>query len=136
MSQRETRRLARETAMQALFQVDQNRDMSREALDEFISGRIVTPGLQAFAWEIFDGVRANLTSIDAILTESAENWKVGRMSAVDRNVLRIAVYELRFRTDTPPKVAINEAIDICKRFSTADSAAFVNGILDRIAARQ
>lgn len=135
MSQRETRRLARETAMQALFQLDQNTDLTREALDEFVTGRIVTPGLRTFAWEIIDGVRANLPSIDEIIASAAENWKVTRMSVVDRNVLRIAAYELRFRADTPPKVAINEAVDICKRFSATESASFVNGILDRIASK-
>jgi len=90
------------------------------------------PGTRRFARELIDGCRERLEQLDAHIAAVAENWEIGRMAVIDRNILRLASYELLFRDDVPPKVAINEAIDLAKRYSTADSGAFVNGILDRI----
>ena len=79
-----------------------------------------------------NGVQENRATIDALIEQFSSNWKLSRMSCVDRNVLRIAVFELLFCADIPPKVSINEAIDVGKRFGTEESGAFINGILDSI----
>lgn len=119
--------------MQALFQVDQNAGTTLETLDAFIDDRIEMPALRDFARQLVRITRDRLADIDAILAESSANWRVGRMPVVDRSVLRLAVCELRFLADAPEKVVINEAIEICKKYSTAESPAFINGILDRVA---
>lgn len=128
-----TRRQAREAAMQALFQYDQNPSTSAAAIEQFVRQALHFPALEAFALGLINGVCQYRPEIDGLLTQTADNWQLSRMPPVDRNILRIAVYELRFGPGVPPKVAINEALEICKRFSTAESARFVNGILDRIA---
>jgi N utilization substance protein B len=90
--------------------------------------------LEAFAMRLVDGVQEHRGRIDALLAESAVNWKVERMAAVDRAILRLGVYEMGVaHPPTPPRVVITEAVEIAKRFSTQDSARFVNGVLDRIA---
>jgi len=81
------------------------------------------------------GVMANLAEIDSLISDISTNWRVNRMAHVDRNILRIAVYELKFMGDTPLRVVLNEAIEIAKRFGTQESRAFINGVLDRLAAR-
>ena len=92
----------------------------------------VKEGVQNYADELIRGTFTHLREIDELLSSYAENWTIERMAAVDRNVLRIAVYEMLFSKGVPPVVAINEAVDIAKKFSTPLSGAFVNGILDRI----
>jgi len=85
-----------------------------------------------FAGRLVAGVEANIADIDAIITKHATNWKIARMATIDRNILRIASYELLFMPDIPPKVAINEAIDMAKKYGNIESGKFVNGILDKI----
>ena len=85
-----------------------------------------------FAGKLITGIEANMAEIDAIITKHATNWSLERMAKIDRNVLRIASYELLFMPQTPPKVAINEAIDLVKKYGDKDSGKFVNGILDNI----
>ena len=85
-----------------------------------------------FAARLIEGLHGHRAEIDGVIGEVAENWNIERMAAIDRNVLRIACYELLLCKDIPPKVAINEAIELGKRFSTQQSGAFINGILDRI----
>lgn len=128
-----TRRQAREVAMQVLYMCDLNDDANDARIADYIHERLNFPPLEAFARRLIAGVRAQLGRIDDELAASAENWSVRRMAAVDRNILRLATYELRGCPDVPPKVAINEALEICKRYSSAESVPFVNGILDRIA---
>lgn len=130
---RVTRRQAREVAMQVLFLYDQNPAANPELIRKYVEKELHFPKLEQFSLDLVEGVRLNRISIDAILAETASNWSVSRMPPVDRNILRIAVLELRFLKEAPPQVVINEAVEICKRFSTADSAAFVNGVLDRVA---
>ena len=84
-----------------------------------------------FAEQLVRGVRDKLTEIDALLARASKNWRLERMARVDRNLLRLALWELKWSADVPAKVAINEAIEIAKRYGTAESPAFVNGILDR-----
>ena len=131
---------ARELALQFLFQLDFQDAEHRRELDDFLDGELrgTEAGEEAiretkvFARALVDGVVAQREAIDTLLAGAASNWELGRMAAVDRNALRIGCYELVFAGDVPAKVAINEAIELGKRFSTAQSGAFINGILDRI----
>jgi transcription antitermination factor NusB len=126
---------AREAAIQFLYQLDLRGESALEGLEEFLDGR---EGLarddegREFAERLVRGTREHVTEIDDLLRAIARNWELRRMAVVDRNVLRMAVYELLHCDDIPPKVTINEAIELGKRFSTANSGAFINGILDRI----
>jgi transcription antitermination factor NusB len=120
-----------------LYQVDVRGDevladaaafFDREAPDE--------PDLHAFARRLIDGTLEAREKIDGIITDAAQNWDLRRMALVDRNILRMAVYEMLFAEDIPAKVSINEAIELGKRFSTKQSGSFINGILDRIRREQ
>ncbi|MCC6346045.1 MAG: transcription antitermination factor NusB [Nitrospirales bacterium] len=91
------------------------------------------PEVRAFAEDLVLGTVRNLEALDALLQGVAEKWKLSRMASIDRNILRFATYEILFRRDIPPAVSINEALEIAKKYSTAESASFINGILDRIA---
>ena len=123
---------ARELALQALYQLDLRGAEVLGDIERFLSEREAEPEVRAFARLLIDGCWQHLAELDAAIAAVAENWDIRRMAVVDRNVLRLASFELLFLDDVPPKVSINEAIDLAKRFSTADSGAFVNGILDRI----
>ena len=127
------RRRAREVAMQALYQLDVNRDFDVQTIRQFVSNRLRFPGLEEFCCSLIEGVRTNASEIDELIVQAADNWSIERMAAVDRNALRVAVFELGHCPEVPTSVAINEALEICRRYSTADSVAFVNGILDPIA---
>ncbi len=98
--------------------------------DEFLAGRLANPELIEFARSLVAGVRRNRSELDALLIRTADHWSLERMAATDRNVLRLGAYEILY-TDMPGRVAINEAVELAKRFGTAHSAQFVNGILDR-----
>jgi transcription antitermination protein NusB len=122
----------RELALQVLYQLDL---CGAELFDE----RAAYEGSEerdresrAFAAELVAGVRAHWTELDTSIRAVAQNWDIARMAVIDRNVLRLGTYELLHCKDIPPKVAINEAIELGKRFSTANSGAFINGILDKI----
>jgi len=127
-----SRRSSRVLALQALFDMDMSSDLSEERFDGFCKN--FTPSKKAlpFFTRLVKGVRQNIHKIDSLIEEGSENWKISRISCVDRNVMRIAVYELIFCPDIPSKVSINEAIDIGKRFGADESGAFINGILDSI----
>lgn len=125
------RRKAREFALQMLYQIDINNDFEY-LLTGFWSNKKVSDDVRKFADNIVEGVIKSLSTIDNIITLSAENWSVDRMPVVDRNILRMAAYELLSIKDIPVKVTINEAIEIAKRFGGEDSSSFINGILDRI----
>lgn len=127
-----TRRKSRELALQALYQGDMTAASPLDTLpllcDNFEVGRKSLP----YGRELIAGVVANLAAIDAVITASAAHWRLDRMSVIDRNIMRIAVYEFRYRDDVPAGVAINEAIELAKRFGADDSPAFINGILDAV----
>ncbi len=124
---------AREVALQLLFQRDLNPGMDRAAIETFVRGRLSDQRTYDECVKLFDGVVEKATTIDELLTEASDNWKVSRMGAVDRNVLRLGAIELIAADPTaPPAVVINEAIELARRFGTADSPAFVNGVLDKI----
>ena len=127
---------ARELALQFLFQMDYQGEEFREELDAFLeehlAGKTGEDEARAYAIRLVDGVLANTKRINQLVGDAARNWDLARMAGIDRNALRIGVYELIFNNDIPMAVAINEAIELAKRYSTEASGAFVNGILDRI----
>lgn len=102
--------------------------------EEFLRGRLGHPELIEFALSLLAGVRKNRDELDALLSRTADHWKLGRMAATDRNVLRLGAYEI-LHAETPDRVAINEAVELAKRFGSGHSAQFVNGILDRFLAK-
>jgi N utilization substance protein B len=131
------RRKAREMALQILYQLDvQERLSDEQGLALFWQNFTqedaeLDEGARGFADALVKGVREHLAEIDALITRASRNWRLERMARVDRNLIRLALHELKFCADVPSKVAINEAIEIAKRYGTAESPAFVNGILDR-----
>jgi len=128
------RRKAREHALQILFQLDIRKEKPSAAiLKNFWAEYQPDEEVKAFAEEIVKGAYKHLAKIDDHIHQSAKNWSIDRMASVDRNVLRMAVYEILYRMDIPTSVTINEAIEIAKKFGTDDSGAFVNGILDNVA---
>ena len=127
---------AREVTLQLLFQWDQNPTaVPRSAVKQFARDRLLDDAeMVVYCLALLDGVVANKESIDATLTATAENWRLSRMMPVDRNVLRLGAYELLFDPNGQPlEVVINEAIELSRRFGSADSPKFVNGLLDKIA---
>ena len=129
------RNRAREVALQILFEDDVNpRDSVRE-LRQFVANRLRSPELEKFAITLIQGVRRNQGELDELLEKTAENWSLARMANTDRNVLRLGAFEILF-AETPERVAINEAVDLAKRFGSANSAPFVNGILDKLLHRE
>lgn len=126
------RRLSRERALQALYCMDMQQDPVEDPVGLFCSCFSQDQPAEPFFRRLVDGVLDNRPTIDTTIEQFSSNWKLSRMSCVDRNVLRIAVFELLFCADIPPKVSINEAIDVGKRFGTEESGAFINGILDSI----
>lgn len=128
------RREGREVALQLLFHWDLNlQEMPQEKDLELFWGLCnVIPGTRSFATTVLNGVIANQATIDSKITRYTANYELKRISAVDRNILRMAIYEMLYAADVPPIVAINEAIDIAKKFGTEESGKFVNGVLDRV----
>jgi N utilization substance protein B len=129
-----TRRQARELAMQALFYMDMQNKASQKMLQNFCEIFRPSKKSESFFLELVNGVLETKVEIDAFIERFSKNWKINRMSCVDRNVMRIAVYELLYCRDIPPKVSINEAVDVGKKFGTEESGAFINGIMDSIRA--
>ena len=127
-----TRRQAREIAMQALFYMDMRNNVSIEMLEHFCGNFCPSKKIQPFFLKLVNGVLGARGELDALIERFSKNWDITRMSGVDRNVMRIAVFELIYCDDIPPKVSINEAVDVGKKFGTEDSGAFINGIMDSI----
>jgi N utilization substance protein B len=126
------RRRARELAMQALFYMDSRKNSSQGSVERFCQNFSPSPKMIPFFLKLVQGVLKAQPEIDALIERFSKNWKIHRMSLVDRNVMRIAIYELVYCADIPAKVSINEAVDIGKKFGTEESGAFINGILDSI----
>ena len=127
------RREGRELALQLLYALDLNPMMMEETLQLFRENTRAVEQVRIFAEELVAGVMANRSGIDEIIAGASKNWTIARMAKVDLNILRLAVFELAFRSDIPRNVSINEAIEVAKKFGTEDSPAFVNGMLDEIA---
>jgi transcription antitermination protein NusB len=128
-----TRRKGRELALQALYQIEITGDTSAGAVDLFLNHFEGTPKAKEFARRLVSGVVSQRLAIDRAIEQSTENWKLERLAKVDLVILRMATYELAFCPDIPPTVSLDEAIEIGKRFGSADSATFINGVLDQVA---
>ena len=131
------RRRAREYALQLLFQLElAGSELNNDILQEFWEGNDEDRDIKEFTYNIVKNTRDNIKTIDEAIKKAAAHWSVDRMAVIDRNIIRAATYEMLYRTDIPPQVAINEALEIAKKYSTEDSAPFINGILDKIARSQ
>ena len=124
---------AREYALQILYAVDITKDDPQDSIRRFWEGNDETSSeVKKFAADLVLGVSNKKSEIDRMISKYTTNWQLNRMAVIDRNVLRFAAFELLFIKDIPPKVSINEAIDIAKKFGGNDSGKFVNGVLDKI----
>ncbi len=125
-----SRRQAREIALQSLFQLDFNDNSIENAIESALSNTKIPAYDSDYAKILVNGTRNNLTAIDAVISAHSKDWKVERMSGIDRNIVRLAVFEMRFNEEKlVPNIAINEAVELAKKYGTDDSARFVNGIL-------
>lgn len=131
-----TRRKAREAALQFLFQDDFNDHQAdleiAERFQQFCSLYQISHKARPYALKLLDGVKKQKTQVDRIISGSAKNWRLERIALTDRNLLRVGVYEMLCVPDVPDQVAINEAVEIAKRFGSNESPAFVNGVLDAV----
>ena len=125
------RHKAREVVLQMLYQKDLNPEVGADTIREMIQADLRDEHLSRFAWGLFAGVMEFRVSLDRRIEEAASNWSLSRMAPTDRNALRLGGYEL-LHTDTPPRVVIDEALELAKSFGGPQSSAFVNGILDRL----
>lgn len=125
---------ARELALQMLYQLDLRGSEVEAEVDLFLEENDAEPAVRQFAAELLRGAWERRAALDECIRVVAQNWNLNRMAAIDRNILRLGTFELLHRPDIPAKVSINEAIDLAKKYSTAESGAFVNGVLDKIRA--
>jgi N utilization substance protein B len=127
------RRKSRELALQLLYQLDVQGEGSPEPyLDEFWARHPVDREVRGFVESLVRGTKQHQAKIDELIAQYAEHWDLERMAVVDRNILRQGIFELLWMTETPPKVVINEALEVAKKFSTRESSRFINGMLDRV----
>lgn len=127
------RHRARELALQILFQLDSGQENLKESLKTFWFLHRHPKEIREFANRLAEGTQGNLKAIDEKIVRYAEHWEIKRMAIVDRNILRLAAYELLYCPDIPIKVSLNEAVELAKKFSTEKSGQFVNALLDKIA---
>lgn len=123
---------AREFALQVLYKRDLDPEPVETLLGSFWEVNPAPPDVRVYTERVVRGTLLHLSEIDSVLSQYAEHWELHRMAVVDRNILRFSTYELLYLEDIPPKVAINEAVNIAKKFSQEESGKFVNGILDKI----
>ena len=126
---------SREIALQVLYQIDMSEDTTEEAFNLFWEHFTPPDDLKEFSQKIVSGVCQHEEEIDVIIEHYSEHWRLKRMTIVDRNILRLAIFELMFCDDIPPKVVLNEAVELGKKFGSDKSGSFVNGILDKVAHR-
>jgi len=127
------RRQARELALQLLYELDVRGESDPgTTADAFWARQTVAEDVRTFADTVVRGTKAHQAKIDELISRFAEHWDLDRMAVADRNILRAGIFELLWGTDVPPKVAINEALDIARKFSTEESTRFINGLLDRV----
>ncbi|UCB57471.1 MAG: transcription antitermination factor NusB [Candidatus Omnitrophota bacterium] len=123
---------SRVLALQFLYRIDITKEEFPCVLSEFWREHKAEKEVKDFAIQLIQGTQANLARIDSVITKYAQNWQLKRMAVIDRNILRLGCFELLFLEDVPPKVAINEAVELAKRYGDTESSKFVNGILDKI----
>ena len=126
------RREGREAAVQYLYQLEVHGDRKADLHADFWNLRDAKPAVREYANNLIAGVVAHLDEVDALIKKYLQNFELGRLAAVDRNILRLAIHEMLHCMETPPVVAINEGIEIAKKFGGEDSGRFVNGILDKV----
>ena len=126
------RREGREAAIQYLYQLEVHGDRTADLHKDFWNLREAKASVRDFANNLIAGVNAHITDVDDRIKKYVINFEIGRLAAVDRNILRLAIYEMLYCMETPPIVAINEALEIAKKYGGEDSARFVNGILDKV----
>jgi N utilization substance protein B len=126
------RRRAREIALQVLYQLDASQGKAKEVLDLYWENFEPSQKAREFCWRLVEGVCQNQGQIDRLIEENSEHWTFKRMAMVDRNILRLAAFELLQCPDIPFKATLNEAIELAKKFGADDSGAFINGLLDKI----
>jgi transcription antitermination factor NusB len=126
------RRRARELAIQVLFHMEYNPGDPGESFDRVCESFGPPKEVRAYSREVVVGVWENRTDLDRLIRRSSKNWRLERMSRVDINILRIAIYEVLYMKDVPPKVSIDEAVELGKRYGAEESGSFINGILDHI----
>ena len=119
-------------ALQMLFQCEVGQHSPEQVLSTFLRGIDSKPEQEEFARALFQGSLAEREKIDPLIRQHTEHWRLERMAAIDRNLLRLAVYELLHTPDTPPAVVINEALELARAFSTGESVEFINGVLDAV----
>jgi N utilization substance protein B len=123
---------ARDAALQYLYQVEVNSRHTQETLDSFLVHFIDDESVKPYAKDLVAGVLNNLQAVDSLIERATSNWRISRMTRTDRNILRIATYEIAIRKDIPYKVAINEGVELAKRFGSDKCPSFANGVLDRV----
>ena len=126
------RRRSRESALQVLYQLDIKKQDTSRAIAQWKEYFSPNEERDEFVERIVLGVLKHCMEIDRLIEQCSENWRLDRMSVIDRNILRMAAFELLYCEEIPPKVTLNEAIDLGKRYGSGDSGSFINGILDRI----
>ena len=126
------RRRSRELAIQVLYHLEFSTDDPARAFDLICDDFGAPEDIKPFSKELVLGVCAYLEGLDRLIDEASKNWRLERIAKVDRSILRLGAYELLYRDDIPPKVSINEAVDLGKKFGTEESGAFINGVLDKI----
>jgi transcription antitermination factor NusB len=132
---------AREIALQLLYQADIRHECLDSIIDGFLNAQLsnvndLDASIRAFAIDLARGTFENIKAIDDIITLYAQNWQLERMAVIDRNIMRMACYELLYIDDIPFKVSINEAVDLAKKYGDTESGKFVNGILDKVKKKQ
>ena len=128
-----SRRQARELGLKILYQLETSGHPLEEVLKDFWENHIYPPVIRDFAEDLVKGVMSHSKDIDEKLSAYADNWELSRMAIIDKNILRLATYEIKYRDDIPPAVSINEALEIAKKYSSLESSRFINGILDKVA---
>lgn len=126
------RRESRELALELLFMMDIIEENADDAVESYLRSQEILSSVKEFAVKLKDGVIKYKENLDKIISKTAENWEMSRMPVVDRNILRMAVFEFLYLKEASNKIIINEAIEIAKEYSTEESGAFINGILDKI----
>jgi transcription antitermination factor NusB len=126
------RSLAREIALQALYQVEARGNEAISETDDFCSARSEDAEVKQFAEELIKGVREKQAELDTHIQKMIPNWELERLALIDRLILRLGTYEMLYRNDIPPVVSINESVNMAKKYSTKTSGSFVNGVLDKI----
>ncbi len=126
------RTLARESALKVLYRIEISKESVDSSIEDFWTVEKANKDVMDFANDLIRGTHENLSKIDELISKYAANWEIKRIAVIDKNILRMGIFELLYRDDVPPKVAINEAIELAKKYGDVDSGKFVNGILDKV----